>query len=43
MRVFWRHWNKLITGEELSPEDHILFDPERDGRRVHGTAAEARP
>ncbi len=32
MRVFWRRWNELITGESLPPETSVLFDPATDGR-----------
>jgi benzoate/toluate 1,2-dioxygenase alpha subunit len=39
MRVFWRRWNELVNGESLPPEEHILFDASRDGRRVAGLAA----
>ena len=38
MRVFWRRWNELITGEQLPPEPNILFDEARDGRHIVGTA-----
>jgi p-cumate 2,3-dioxygenase alpha subunit len=34
IRTFWRHWNKLITGEELPPEENAVFDPSIDGRAV---------
>jgi 3-phenylpropionate/cinnamic acid dioxygenase small subunit/phenylpropionate dioxygenase-like ring-hydroxylating dioxygenase large terminal subunit len=27
IRTFWRHWNKLITGEALPPEENAVFDP----------------
>lgn len=40
MRVFWRRWNELITGEKLPPEDKILYDPARDGRHIAGLAAQ---
>ena len=39
MRVFWRRWNELVTGEKLAPEEAILFDPDRDGRHIVGLAA----
>ncbi|MFN0028349.1 MAG: aromatic ring-hydroxylating oxygenase subunit alpha [Acidimicrobiales bacterium] len=39
MRVFWRRWNELITGESLPPESHVLFDPATDGRPAMGPAA----
>lgn len=42
MRVFWRQWNKLITGESLPPEDLFRFDPERHGRHIVGLAATER-
>lgn len=32
MRVFWRHWNELVTGEHLEGEPTIAFNQERDGR-----------
>jgi p-cumate 2,3-dioxygenase alpha subunit len=34
IRTFWRHWNKLITGEALPPEENAVFDPAIDGKRV---------
>ena len=34
IRTFWRHWNKLITGETLPPEENAVFDPAIDGKRV---------
>lgn len=34
MRTFWRHWNKLMTGEDLPPEPNAVFDPQLDGKRI---------
>jgi p-cumate 2,3-dioxygenase subunit alpha len=39
MRVFWRRWNELMTGEQLPAEPEILFDPARDGRPVAGSGS----
>ena len=38
MRVFWRQWNKLITGTDLPPEDLFAFDHE-----LHGKPERPRP
>ena len=40
MRVFWRQWNKLVTGQELPPEERFAFDPEQHGRHIAGLAAD---
>jgi benzoate/toluate 1,2-dioxygenase alpha subunit len=34
MRTFWRHWNRLVTGEVLPPEANAVFDRELDGKRI---------
>ncbi len=40
MRVFWRQWNKLVTGQELPPEERFAFDPAQHGRHIAGLAAD---
>ncbi|MEL7155290.1 MAG: SRPBCC family protein, partial [Actinomycetota bacterium] len=40
MRVFWRQWNKLVTGEDLPPEEQFAFDPARHGRNIVGLVAD---
>jgi hypothetical protein len=37
MRVFWRHWNELMTGE-VSPPEGGIYDPETEGVRVAVTS-----
>jgi p-cumate 2,3-dioxygenase alpha subunit len=40
MRAFWRHWNRLITGEELPPEHHVPLEAYYTAPRLdHGEPA----
>lgn len=40
MRVFWRRWNALVTGEALPPEPRFAFDPAVHGRPESGPLGE---
>jgi p-cumate 2,3-dioxygenase alpha subunit len=42
MRVWWRRWNELVTGEKLPPEEHAPLDGVYAGRRLSPDHAAAK-
>ena len=43
MRVFWRRWNELVTGEQLPPEDTYRYDEALHGRPADAGSADDAP